>query len=175
MHLPLTIELSPSRGVLASVLAVHAAVALALFHVPLSLQMPTAVPDEGHGAVAAVAWGLLLVSLLLGVRAELGKRGAALRLFEDGAVEVSSAEGRMLRCRLGADAVDLGWALWLDLRTDPGAEAGAGEDRALPPARERGVARGRRVMLVRANLPAAHWRWLRIWLRHTAVRGESGG
>ncbi|AVR88523.1 protein YgfX [Thauera aromatica] len=175
MHLPLTIELSPSRGVLASVLAVHAAAALTLFHVPLSMQMPTAVPGEGHGAVAAVAWGLLVVSLLLGVRAELGKRGTALRLFEDGAVEVSNAEGRTLLCRIGVDAVDLGWALWLHLRVEPGAEASAGEDRALPPGQGRGVVRGRRVMLVRANLPTAQWRWLRIWLRHTALRGEAGG
>lgn len=30
-------------------------------------------------------------------------------------------------------------------------------------------------MLVRANLPTAQWRWLRIWLRHTALRGEAGG
>lgn len=176
MHLPLTIELSPSRGVLASVLAVHAAAALTLFHVPLAMQMPTAVPDEGHGAVAAVAWGLLVVSLLRGVRAELGKRGTALRLFEDGVVEVSTAEGRALLCRLGVDAVDLGWALWLHLRVEPGAEeASACEDRALPPRQGRGLVRGRRVMLLRANLPGAQWRWLRIWLRHTALRSEAGG
>ncbi len=168
MHRPLSIELSPSRGVLASVLAVHVAAALALFHA--LFPMPTGGP-EGQVALAAVAWGLLIASLLRAIRAELGKRGTTLVLLEDGAVEVSSGGERGL-CRVGADAVDLGWALWLDLR--PGPVADAGDGMPLPPRHGRGVERGRRLMLLPVNLPAAQWRGLRIWLRHQALRGDAG-
>ncbi|SEF39942.1 protein YgfX [Thauera chlorobenzoica] len=168
MHRPLSIELSPSRGVLASVLAVHVAAALALFHA--LFPMPTGGP-EGQVVLAAVAWGLLIASLLRAIRAELGKRGTTLVLLEDGAVEVSSGGERVL-CRVGADAVDLGSALWLHLRPGPAADAGGGMPP--PPRHGRGVERGRRLMLLPVNLPAVQWRGLRIWLRHRALRGDAG-
>ena len=156
MRYPLTLSLRPSRAVMASILAVHVAAGLALFHVPsLSLLQPG--PAWQPLRMLGVAlWGGVLVSLLRAIRAERAKHGQALTLHSDGGLSVAGGEG-VADYWIGPDAVDFGWVVWLPL-FDPVSEV------APPFRRTRG-----RLMLLRANVFPQHWRPLRIWLRHKAA------
>ncbi|WP_350338126.1 protein YgfX [Thauera linaloolentis] len=147
----------PSRVVMASISAVHAAAGLALFHVPsLSVLQPAPLRTLG-----LLLWIALLGSLLHALRRERAKRGLALVLHGDGGLGLGcgneSRGGWAGDYWLGAGAVDFGWAVWLPL-LGPAAE---GERASRRPRR--------RLMLLRANMAAAHWRPLRIWLRHKAA------
>lgn len=160
MHFPLTIALRPSRRVMASILALHVGAGLALFHVPaLSLARGALLSMSTLAPLAA--WGAVLLSLVLALRAELAKRGVVLTLHGNGLL--SHGEGAVSRSFALADGhVDLGWAVWLPLAEE-----------------QIGVRRGSswfgsRLMLTRANLPESQWRPLRIWIRHKAAPVDEG-
>ncbi len=143
---------------MASILAAHVVAGLALFHVPGL--MPSGEPWS-RLQLPGVALGLALpLSLFHALAQERAKRGLMLVLGGDGGLSVryASGDGATVRdYRLALGAVDFGWAVWLPL-VGPSAEASA------PPAKRR-----RRLMLLRTNMAPAHWRLLRIWLRHKAA------
>jgi hypothetical protein len=160
LNFPVLVSLRPSWAVLAPVVIVHVTIALALFHVDV---MPS-----GHAwlnasaaslILAVLAGGLVLLSLYLGCRSELSKRGVQIVLGDDGLLEWERGDSMQV-CRVSADAVDFGWALWLGLE-----QAG---DRAHDGRRFFSA----RMMLVAANLPQQDWRMLRIWLRHKALKPD---
>lgn len=142
MHYPLTMAMRPSRGVMASVLALHALAGLALFYA------------LGPGEWRAAAILLVLLSAVVAMRRELVKRGLDLLVAKDGSVLLAVA-GKQYAARMQDGAVDFGWVIWLNLEALPGER--------LPP-------RCSRLMLVPGNLPDGHWRPFRIWLRHCAVK-----
>lgn len=152
MHFPLSTQLRPSRGVMASILVAHVAAGSALFYVPsLSVLSSGALPMLG-----VLLWICVLASFLVAIRHERAKQGLNLVFHGDGGLSVVSGE-KAADYWLGAGAVDFGWAVWLPL-VEPvvGDAALSGRTRL-------------RLMLLRANLPPSHWRPLRIWLRHKAA------
>ena len=156
MHFPLTIPLQPSKRVIASILAAHAAAGWTLFNVPsLALLQPGALGSPLRG-VSILLWCGVLGSLLLALRQEHAKGGKALIVHADGMLTCMSAD-ESLDYRVGAGAGDFGWALWLPLVELPDGQEGA-------PRRVR-----QRVMLVRTNTSPGQWRALRTWLRHKAA------
>ncbi len=143
---------------MASVLLVHVAAALTLFHVLAG----GSGGDWGWSpAVTAVfLGGVLAASLAQALRGELRRAGRAMTLAADGGVTL--IEGRLeVACRVRPGAVDFGWAVWMTLEPVVGDRAG-----------ER--PRARAMMLVPANLPSGGWRPLRIWLRHKAGAAATG-
>lgn len=142
MHYPLNMAMRPSRGVMASVLALHALAGLALFY---------ALPQSAWRALAILA---VLLSMVMALRQEQAKRGLGVLVAHDGGVVLTVA-GRQYTARLQVGAVDFGWAVWLSLQASPGEKLPRG---------------ARRLMLVPANLPEGHWRPFRIWLRHCAPK-----
>ena len=168
MHDTLTIELRPSRALLASVLATHLAAALALFHVPaLGVDgVRAAARTPAAAALVMAVWGVLAASLLRALVVELGKRGMCLVLEDDGHLEVSwPGRDAPLWCAVQrGSAVELEWGIWFAL-----APVGGDSSRGTP-------RRRRRLMLLRSNLdPSAEqsWRMLRIWLRHKSGRAAA--
>ena len=105
--------------------------------------------------------GNVFGSLLLALRQEHAKAGKALVVHADGMLTCVCAD-EVLDYRVGAGAVDFGWALWLPLVVLVDAQEGTRE-------RVR-----QRLMLVRTNTPSRQWRALRIWLRHKSalLRGD---
>ena len=158
MHFPLSIPIGPSGAAMASILAAHAAVGLALFHV---LGLSPWAFDGGWmplRLLGFVLWSALAVSLFDAFRKERAKRGLVLVLRGDGGLTLKDeGEAAALDYRLRAAAVDFGWAVWLPL---------AGP-LILDTRQAQGV--GRRLMLLRGNMAAPHWRLLRVWLRHKAA------
>ena len=156
MHFPLTIPLQPSKLVIASILAAHAAAGWTLFHVPsLALLQPGVLWSPLRG-VSLLLWCGVFGSLLLALRQEHAKLGKALVVHADGMLTCVCAD-EVLDYRVGAGAVDFGWALWLPLVALVDAQEGTRE-------RVR-----QRLMLVRTNTPSRQWRALRIWLRHKSA------
>ena len=150
MRFPLRVSLRPAVGVMAPVLAAHAAAGLALFH---------GGPPSGAFAADSQAWAgiewflttVLFWSLVQALRGERAKGRLVLVLGEDG--RIGLGDGEALRfCRVRPGAADFGWAVWLSLE----------------PVDERGEGGRRSLMLVEANLPAGQWRSFHIWLRHKA-------
>jgi hypothetical protein len=160
MHFPLTIVMRPSRRVMASILALHIGAGLALFHVPALSVAPGAWMSM-PGLATLAAWGTVLLSLVLALRAERAKGAVVLTLHGNGLL--SRGEGVAARSfALAGGHVDLGWAVWLPL------------DEAHGSLRRRCAWFRPRLMLMRANLPASHWRPLRIWIRHMAAPADEG-
>ena len=154
MHFPLTIPLQPSKLVIASILAAHAAAGWTLFHVPsLALLQPGVLWSPLRG-VSLLLWCGVFGSLLLALRQEHAKAGKALVVHADGMLTCVCAD-EVLDYRVGAGAVDFGWALWLPLVALVDGQQGA---------RVR-----QRVMLARTNTSPDQWRALRIWLRHKSA------
>ena len=84
MHFPLTIPLQPSKLVIASILAAHAAAGWTLFHVPsLALLQPGVLWSPLRG-VSLLLWCGVFGSLLLALRQEQAKAGKALVVHADG-------------------------------------------------------------------------------------------
>ena len=165
MQFPLELRLQPSRILMASVLAAHLAAALALFHVPalgsVSLFGDSSVLQLMGGALA---WSLVVGSLVRALRAEHLKRGSRLWLEDDGLVELfteSAEQGVLCRVRTHSSVV-LNWAVWFRLvAVEPASRAPGGWVR-LPSS----------MMLVASNVQAHDWRRLRTWLRHRADASE---
>jgi hypothetical protein len=165
MQFPLELRLQPSRILMASVLAAHLAAALALFHVPalgsVSLFGDSSVLQLMGGALA---WSLVIGSLVRALRAERLKRGCCLWLEDDGLVELftdGAEQGVLCRVRTHS-AVMLDWAVWFRLvAVEPESKAPGGWVR-LPSS----------MMLVASNVQAHDWRRLRTWLRHRADAPE---
>jgi len=161
MHFPLTIALRPSRRVMASILALHFGAGLALFHVPALSVVPGGTWLSMLGLAPLVAWGVVLLSLVLSLRAEQAKRGVVLTLHGNGLLSREEGVDSCLFALVDGH-VDLGWAVWLPL------------SREHDGVRIRSAWFGPRLMLTRANLPAPHWRPLRIWIRHRAAQRDGG-
>jgi hypothetical protein len=140
---PVVIALRPSRGWMASVLAVHGIAALALFHFPPML----APPLYWYGVCA----GVLLSSAWWAVRDERRKRGMRLTLEVDGTLVVDG-QGRRMPARIAPGAVVSAWAVWMCAVE---LEQGAGRCR---------------LMLLPTHVQGAQWRALCLWLRHRACR-----
>lgn len=163
MQFPLELRLQPSRALMASVLVVHVAAALALFHVP-ALRVVFEVDEgtPGQRLAGVLAWVVLALSLVRALRAEGLKRGCSLWLEDDGLVEVfaeGAEQGVLCRVRPHS-AVLLEWAVWFRLVT---VESGANTLRGM-------LRMPSGMMLVASNLHANDWRLLRVWLRHRADR-----
>ncbi len=157
MQFPVELKLRGSRAMKASVWVVHVAAALALFHVP-------AFRDWVGGGVdplfAAGAWGLLMLSLFSGLRAQARLQGCTVWLERDGTVELSrefEGEGRSFRVRSGSQVV-LPLAVWFTLVPVAASVDG------------RSGSESHRLLLVPGNLSGGSFRLLRIWLRHCAGR-----
>ena len=160
MEFPLELKLQPSRIMMASVLVVHLAAALALFHVPgLGVLSPADDASLMQLLAGTLAWVVLCSSFLYALRAERSKRGCSLWLEDDGLVEVlaeGAEQGVLCRVRPHS-AVTLDWAVWFRLlAVEPGSRLPVGTFTAL--------------MLVASNVQGDGWRLLRIWLRHRADR-----
>lgn len=158
MHLPLRLELRPSRGVMASVLLVHVAAALTLFHVLAGNSGGAA--GWSAALTAVFLGGALAASLVQALRGERRRAGQAVTLAADGGATLIEGK-REVACRVRPGAVDFGWAVWMTLEPVVGERPG-----------ER--PRARAMMLVPANLPPRCWRPLRIWLRHRAGAAAVG-
>lgn len=137
-----------------SVLAAHVVATLAFFHVlssrggALTLG-PVTLPVL---AVEVICFVLISLSLIAGLRGEMGKLATRLVLLDDGTV-VLGTHGNELLYRPEIGAVDFGWGVWMRLSPVPGV-----------------VGSTRGLMLVRPNLGPDCWRGLRTWLRHKAYR-----
>lgn len=144
MRYPLSLDIRPSKGAMASVLALHLLAGLALFHMrfPADWMLPPACV-------------LLLASAGTGLHMELRKR-CLLILDGDGGVTVRT-DGNACAARIEAGAVDFGWVIWLRLRGQ--------EEERLP-------RHLRSLMLLPVHVADGHWRLLRIWLRHRALRSH---
>lgn len=143
MAYPLAIALQSSPGLLAPVLAAHAAVGLALYH-------------SGLGSWTLGGCGLLvLVSGLSAVVSEWRKRGLVLILHEDGGASLQRTGLAPCVARIGPGAVVFSGVIWFRLEL---LEA------------ERWRRRHLRMMLVAGNVQAGQWRAFRVWLRHRALR-----
>ena len=156
MHFPLTIPLQPSKLVIASILAAHVAAGWTLLHVPSLALLPPGVLWSPLQGVSFLLWCGVCGSLLRALRQEHAKGGKALIVHADGMLTGVCAD-ESFNDRVGAGAVDFGWALWLPLVDLLDGQKGA-------PGRVR-----QRVMLVRTNVSPNQWRALRIWLRHKSA------
>ncbi|MDO9597501.1 MAG: hypothetical protein Q7J47_07255 [Azoarcus sp.] len=143
MAYPLTVTLQPSPGLLAPVLAAHAAVGLALFHVGLDVSM--------LGVFAL----LVLASALAAIAGERRKHAVALVLHEDGGATLLRDGVAPCVTRVRPGAVIFPGVIWFQLEL---LEAGQSRRRRL------------RLMLVAGNLPPGQWRSTKVWLRHRALR-----
>lgn len=138
---PLTVRLRPSLLLQASVLAVHGAAALALFH---------AVRDPLLMIPCELA---VLLSAVLGVVGEVRKRGLTLVLHEDGGAVVHRTAAAPCAARVRPGAVLFRAVIWIEFDL-------------LQPGRRRRL----NLMLVSSNVMAGQWRVLRVWLHHRALR-----
>lgn len=143
MAYPLTVTLQPSPGLLAPVLAAHAAVSLALFHADLDVSM--------QGVCAL----LVLASALAAFAGEWRKRLVTLVLHEDGGATLLRDGVAPCVTRVRPGAVIFSAVIWFQLEL-----------------LETGQSRRRRLslMLVASNLPPGQWRSTKVWLRHRALR-----
>ena len=157
MQFPVELKLRGCSLVKASVWVVHAAAALALFHVPVFTDWEAGDVDR---AIAACAWALIFLSLFRGLRAQARLDGCTLWLERDGALELlqePDGEGGLYRVRERSQVV-LPMAAWFTLvpaeRSAPG----------------QGASGARTLFLVPGNLSAGSFRLLRVWLRHRSGR-----
>lgn len=95
---------------------------------------------------------LVGTSLCAALRAEQRKSVGSIRLDASGAFAVGRRDD-LRAAVLERGCTDFGWAVWLQWREDDEGRRG----------------RHGAMMLVPENLPPAHWRSLRIWLKHKAA------
>lgn len=154
LYFPVRVVVQPSR---------LAGAAITLFHL-LSAGVVAVHPLLGFVSVPSRGMTWLGVALLLALAVSFrhSLRGwqqqrQEIILYGDGSLECFSpaaiaASARSGRVALRGELTDLGWALWFKLATTD---------------------RPRSLMLWRDSCSAAHWRLLRIWLRHKAR--QAGG
>lgn len=145
MVYPLALTLQPSIGLLAPVLAAHAAVGLALFHSGLPLS----------GLTGGILLALVPVSALMAIVSERRKRALILVLHEDGGMSVQRPGEAPCTARVRPGAVAFSQVIWVQLELF-----------------ETELRRRRRLnlMLVSSNVQADQWRAIKVWLRHRALR-----
>lgn len=143
MAYPLRVRLQPSFGLLAPVLAAHAAVGLALFH------------SAFDPSTLAICGLLVFVSAFGAIAGEWRKRGVVLVLYEDGGATLQRNGVAPCVTRVRPGAVMFTSVIWFRLEL---LEIGRPKHRQLS------------LMLVAGNLPAGQWRSIKVWLRHRALR-----
>ncbi|CAL94245.1 protein YgfX [Azoarcus olearius] len=151
MRYPLALELKSSRGIEASVFAMHGIAALALF---LGHQAGAWLLQSAFGV--AVCGAVLLGSGWHALHGERGKHGLKIHLLGDGGITVGRGSQADHHFRVAGQAVDFGWVAWLRLESVAPSGSPAG---------------GMRLMLVPANLAPGQWRLFRLWLKHRAAVG----